>query len=213
MKIAPSVLGCDFAHLADEIASVNTCDYLHLDVMDGLFVPNISFGIPVVESIHSVTEIPLDVHLMIDRPERYLPQFLKAGADILTFHLEATEKPEECIEVIRRAGAIPGISVKPGTPAESVFPFLDRAGLILVMTVEPGFGGQKLIPACLDKAKKIKDEILRRNVNVLLEADGGIGEGNLRAVAEAGVDISVVGSALFRAEDRKEVLRRLKGEA
>lgn len=213
MKISPSVLGCDFARLADEISSVDTCDYLHLDVMDGLFVPNISFGIPVIESVHAVTEIPLDVHLMIDRPERYLPHFLKAGADILTFHLEATEKPEECIDVIRQAGAIPGLSIKPGTPAESVFPFLDRVGLILVMTVEPGFGGQKLISSCLDKAKKIKEEILRRNVNVLLEADGGIGAENLNAVAEAGIDISVVGSALFRTEDRKAMLRRLKGEA
>lgn len=210
MKIAPSILGCDFAHLADEIRSVDTCDCLHIDVMDGHFVPNISIGIPVVESIDKVTELPLDVHLMISDPEKYIPQFLRAGADILTFHLEATQKTDECISLISSAGKTVGISVKPNTPAEAVFPYLDKIGLVLVMTVEPGFGGQKLIEPCLDKAKRIKEEIVRRKLDVIVEADGGIGKDNMANVKAAGIDLAVVGSALFKADDRKATIEQLR---
>jgi len=210
IKIAPSILGVDFAKLGAEIESVNNADYIHVDIMDGLFVPNISIGIPVVESLKKATDIPLDVHLMIDRPERYVERFVKAGADILTVHVESTDKVKECIAAIKQAGAIPAISIKPKTPFEQALPFIEDVGLILVMTVEPGFGGQKMIKECLDKCKKLKEIITEKGLDVLIEVDGGVTAENLNEVKESGVDIAVVGSALFKCSDRVAEIERLR---
>lgn len=213
MKIAPSILGCDFANLKREADSVSAADYLHVDVMDGVFVPNISVGVPVVESLHKAVKTPLDVHLMITRPERYIEQFVKAGAAILTIHAEATEQIHECLRRIRELGSVPALCIKPATPADAVFEYLDDVGMVLVMTVEPGFGGQKLIPECLDKAAEIKKEILQRKLDVIVEADGGITPDNIRLVKEKGVDMAVVGSALFRADDRQAMIEELRRAA
>lgn len=210
MQISPSILGADFANLQREIESIKNSDYIHIDVMDGHFVPNISMGIPVVESIKKVTQIPLDVHLMITQPERYIERFIRAGADLLTFHIEATKKPEECIRLIRQYGARPAISIKPNTPVETIFPYLKEIDMVLVMTVEPGFGGQKLIPDCIDKCRATKQEILRQEQHVLIEADGGIGEDNLEQLRQAGVDIAVIGSAVFKQQDRIAAIQKFK---
>ena len=210
MKIAPSILGCDFARLKEETDSVAGSDYLHVDVMDGMFVPNISIGIPVVESLSRATDIPLDVHLMITKPERYAERFVKAGASILTIHIEATDKAHECLKQIKALGAVPAISIKPGTPAQAAFEYLDEVGMVLVMTVEPGFGGQKLIPECLDKASVLKEQICRRGLDVMIEADGGITPENIALVRRSGVDMAVVGSAVFNAKDRRSVIEQLR---
>ena len=210
MKISPSILSADFANLQKEAESVQSADYLHIDVMDGIFVPNITIGIPVVASLNKAIDMPLDVHLMIDRPERYIEQFVKAGADILTIHVESTKNPETCIKMIKELGAVPSVSIKPETPAEYIFPFLDDVGMVLVMTVEPGFGGQKMILNCLEKCIELKKEIMRRNLNVMIEADGGITRENLVLVKNSGVDISVVGSALFCNENREAIIQKMK---
>ena len=178
--------------------------------MDGIFVPNISIGIPVVESMKKVTDVPLDVHLMIDRPERYIAQFAKAGADILTIHVESTDKVEETLNQIKSEGVMPAISVKPNTPVEDIYPFLDKVGMVLIMTVEPGFGGQKMIVSCLEKCIKLKKEIEKRNLNVLIEVDGGITSENMVLVKNSGVDISVVGSAIFKESDRIKTIEELR---
>lgn len=183
---------------------------MHLDVMDGHFVPNITFGAPVIKYVRSFTEKPFDVHLMISEPLKYIDDFCDAGADIITFHIESDSDPVKTIEKIHSRGVKAGLVVKPKTPAEAVFPYLDEVEMILVMTVEPGFGGQSFMADMLPKIREIKNEIGRRGLDVLIEADGGIGAQNIALCAEAGVDISVAGTAVFKAEDPKKTIAELQ---
>ena len=202
MKISPSLLAADFANLQSSVAKVeHAVDMLHLDVMDGCFVPNISFGPAVIEALRPHSKLFFDVHLMIERPERYLEAFKKAGADGITIHVESTEDPAEVLKAIRTLGAKPAISISPDTKAEVIFPLLPLCDMVLVMTVYPGFGGQKLIPACLDKVKELKAEMARQGLDIPVEADGGIGAANLENVLASGVDVVVAGSAVFGAAD------------
>jgi ribulose-phosphate 3-epimerase len=169
-----------------------------------------SFGFPVIESLRNKSNIIFDVHLMIDRPERYIERFIDAGADIITFHLEATDKPDECIELIKKRGKIAAISIKPNTPAEAVFKYLDVVDMVLVMTVEPGYGGQSLIPFTLDKVKAIREEADRREIKIDIQVDGGINEKNAPVAVAAGANILVAGSSVFKAADRKAAVNALR---
>ena len=211
-KISPSILACDFARLGEEIESIRLggAEMAHLDVMDGIFVTNISFGLPVIESIRKSTSMFLDVHLMITKPERYIERFIDAGADLVTFHIEATDCPDKCIEMIRSKGKLAAISVKPNTPIEEIYPYLDRCDMILVMTVEPGYGGQALIPECLEKVKKLKAEIDNRGLAVDIQVDGGINEKNAADAKAAGANVLVAGSAVFKYDDRKAAIDKLR---
>lgn len=212
IRIAPSVLACDFSRLADEVCDIERAgaDMLHLDVMDGIFVPNISFGFPVIESLRERCVLPFDVHLMIAAPERYLERFIAAGADSITFHYEACEDIPVAIDTVRLLGKRVALSVKPDTPIEVVYPYLDRCDMVLVMTVEPGYGGQTLIPATLDKIRTLREEIERRALPTLIQADGGINATTAGAVVAAGADILVAGSAVFHAKDRRAAMDALR---
>ena len=211
MKISPSLLAADYACLKDSIAKVEPAvDMLHLDVMDGNFVPNISFGPCVIEAIRAHSKLFFDVHLMIERPERYIEVFRRAGADGITIHVESTENPAEVLKSIRALGAKPAISISPDTEVEAIFPLLPLCDMVLVMTVYPGFGGQKLIPRCLDKVRALKAEIARLGLNIPVEADGGIGNANLAEVLEAGVDVVVAGSAVFGATDPTAAVAQMR---
>ena len=213
IKISPSVLACDFTKLGEEVADIERAgaDMVHLDVMDGRFVTNISFGLPVIEALRKKSGMVFDVHLIIVEPELYAKRFIDAGADIVTFHYEATEDPAALLDLISENGAMAAISIKPGTPAEAVFPYLEKCDMVLVMTVEPGYGGQALIPETLDKVKVIRDEITKRGLNVYVQVDGGITADNAPAAIEAGADILVAGSSVFKAKDRKEAIDKLRG--
>ena len=212
IKISPSVLACDFTKLGEEVADIERAgaDMVHLDVMDGRFVTNISFGLPVIEALRKKSEMVFDVHLMIVEPELYAKRFIDAGADIVTFHYEATDDPAALLDLISENGAMAAISIKPGTPAEAVFPYLEKCDMVLVMTVEPGYGGQALIPETLDKVKAIRDEITKRGLNVYVQVDGGITADNAPAAIAAGADILVAGSSVFKAKDRKEAIDNLR---
>ena len=212
-KIAASILSADFADLAADCQRLlnQGTDLLHFDVMDGHFVPNISFGAPVLECLHkALPEVFYDVHLMISDPVRYAPDFAKAGANLITFHLEAVpDAVPETIAAIRAAGCQVGISIKPGTPAEAVYPYLDNLDLVLVMSVEPGFGGQKFMPSALEKLRWLREERARRSAHFLLEVDGGVDDATAPLCVEAGADILVAGSAVFGAADPAAAVRRL----
>lgn len=198
--LSPSILSADFCKLGEQIKEVEQAgaEYLHIDVMDGLFVPSISYGMPVIASIRKCSNIFFDVHLMIEKPERYVQEFAESGADLINFHLEATEQVPETIEKIRRLGKKVGITIKPNTPAEAVGPFLDKVDMVLVMTVEPGFGGQKLIPECLEKVKVIRKLVQERNLKTDIEVDGGINADNVKLALAAGANVIVAGSAVFK---------------
>ena len=211
IKIAPSILSADFAHLGRDIQRISDADYVHVDVMDGLFVPNITIGIPVVKSIRPTTQLPLDVHLMIVEPGRYVEQFCDAGADLVTVHVESDteEKLHDAIARIHAKGKRAGVVLKPRTPAEAVLPFLQEVDLVLVMTVEPGFGGQKFMPSALDKLRWLKAEREKRGLHYLLEVDGGVDDTTAPLCVEAGADVLVAGSAVFGKDDRTAAVRRL----
>lgn len=211
-KISPSVLACDLSNLANEVKEIERCgaDMVHLDVMDGMFVTNISFGLPVIQSLRDKTDLIFDVHLMIEEPERYADRFIEAGADILTFHLEACKDPVGLLQSIRSQGVMAGISITPGTDASEVFPLLEECDMVLVMTVEPGYGGQKLIPETLEKVSKIKAEIENRQLSVEIQVDGGINSSNAPLAISAGASILVAGSSVFGAVDKKAAIESLR---
>lgn len=206
MQIAPSVLAADFTKLGQEIQRVSGADYLHLDIMDGHFVPNISYGPGVVAALRPLTSLPFDVHLMLDHPLEYVPAFLKAGADLITFHVECKDPIDETLAAIHNGGAKAGLVLKPATPAEALWPWLDKIDLAMVMTVEPGFGGQSFMAPMMDKVREIK----KKAPSLLVEADGGINDTTIQLCAEAGVDICVAGTGVFRAENAEEALKQLQ---
>lgn len=206
MQIAPSILSSDFARLALEIESIKNCDMVHIDVMDGHFVPNLTFGAPVVKCIRKYTELFFDCHLMISNPLKYAKDFAAAGADLITFHYESDNDPKEVIDEIKRLGCKVGISVKPKTNVEEIYPYLDDVDLVLIMSVEPGFGGQSFMPEVLDKVVKLK----KLNKKFVIEIDGGIDDKTIYLAKEAGVDICVAGSYIFKQKDRIETIKKLK---
>lgn len=211
-KISPSILSADFMNLGRDIQGIGQsgADYIHVDVMDGLFVPNISIGIPVVASLKEIAPLPLDVHLMIDRPSRYVEAFCTAGADILTLHLEA-DTPEEtrnALQKIRSLGKKAGLSIKPATPVTALLPFLPLCDLILIMTVEPGFGGQKFMENQMEKLQTLRPLV---GAEVELEVDGGVNEATAAICRENGANVLVAGSAYFKSADKAAFVKRLKG--
>jgi len=212
VKVSPSVLACNFLHFGDELEKISKAgaEYVHIDVMDGHFVPNISFGIPIVEAAKKSTSAILDVHLMISNPERYIKQFAKAGADIITFHYEASNDQEKLIDLIHSYGKLAGISIKPDTPAFVLEPLMHKLDLVLIMTVEPGFGGQKLITSCIEKVSQVKEMSKRLKVNPEIEVDGGITPDNVALLKNAGANVIVAGSAVFKSQTPEEVIKALK---
>lgn len=201
--IAPSVLSADFGHLERDVKMVtrSVAEWVHVDVMDGVFVPNISFGFPVLSAIRKATDKVVDVHLMITEPERYVARFAEAGADWVTFHLEATEQVGECIRLIREQGAKVGISIKPKTPVESLREWIPEIDMVLVMSVEPGFGGQQFIPESLDRIREVRRMAEQLNPSLIIEVDGGISSANAALLYEAGANALVAGSSVFKAAD------------
>ena len=211
--VSPSILASNFARLGEEAAAMEQAgaDWLHVDVMDGHFVPNITIGAPVAAAVKPCTGLPLDVHLMISDPAAFIPAFAKAGAAIYNFHIEAEGNPLDTIRKIRAAGMLPALTLKPATPAEAVFPYLGELYMVLVMTVEPGFGGQGFLPAMLPKIRAIREECRRRGLSPNIEVDGGITDATAPEAVAAGADVLVAGSYIFRAPDRAAAIRMLRG--
>lgn len=211
MLIAPSVLAADFSKLGEQVAMITQAgaDWIHLDVMDGMFVPNLTFGAPVIKAVRRYSSLPFDVHLMIEHPKRYIADFCKAGADIISFHIEAETDVIGTIDTILEYGVKPALAVKPGTPVEAVFDYLDKLDMVLIMTVEPGFGGQAYMADMMLKVEKLK----RRTPDLLVQVDGGIDLQTVVTSAKAGVDICVAGTSVFRAPDPQKMIADLKQAA
>ena len=213
VQIAPSILTADFARLADEVASVADADWLHVDVMDNHFVPNLTVGLPVVESLLKATALPVDCHLMIDDPDRWAPGYAEAGAASVTVHVEAARAPVRTLREIRAAGARAGLALNPGTAVEPYADLLGEIDMLLVMTVEPGFGGQPFLDVVLPKVRRARELIKGRDLDVWLQVDGGVNAETIERCAEAGADVFVAGSAVYSAGDRAEAVRALRGKA
>jgi ribulose-phosphate 3-epimerase len=214
MKISPSILSADFARLGEEIKAVTEAgaDYIHIDVMDGHFVPNITIGPLLVEAARRATDLPLDVHLMIDRPERFIEDFAKAGSDIITIHVESTPHVHRALQAIKECGLNAGVVLNPSTPAQAIEPLADYVDMVLVMSVNPGFGGQAFIHSALRKIKQVREILDNANSAAELEVDGGIKISNIAEAARAGADVFVAGSAVFGSDDYKKTISDMKKE-
>lgn len=212
VKVAPSLLSANFANLSKDIKKLEegTADYIHLDVMDGIYVPNITFGPPVISKLREVTKLPFDVHLMIDRPERYIKEFVECGADLITVHQESTIHLHRTIQMIKSFGIKAGVSLNPSTPLSTIEYILEDIDLILIMTVNPGFGGQSFIPAMKKKIKEAKDVINEKNLDIILQVDGGIKLDNAKEIIELGADLLVVGSGIFGADNIEKRIKEFK---
>lgn len=214
IKISPSVLACDLTNLAEEVNVIDKAgaEMVHLDVMDGVFVPNSSFGLAVIEALRKKTSMFLDVHLMIDKPEKYIERYItECGADLITFHLEATDVIDDCLATIKKYGKKAAVSIKPNTPVEAVYPYLDRCDMVLIMTVEPGFGGQSFMPDMLKKVSALREEINKRGLDIDIQVDGGINAETAKEAIKAGANVLVAGSAVFKPADRKAAIDALRG--
>lgn len=215
VKISPSILSCDFSKMGEEFVKMENCgaDWLHIDVMDGHFVPNITLGAPIVKALRKTSSLTFDVHLMISDPYKYINDFVSAGSDIITFHYECDSDIEKTIDLINSLGCKAGLSVKPGTPIEKVFPYLDKLAMVLVMTVEPGFGGQSFMSDMMPKIEALREECKKRNLDIEIQVDGGISLKTIDQAAKAGANVFVAGSAVFGAEDPKEMIASLRKSA
>ena len=215
IKISPSILSSDYGNLSSELKRMEACgaDMLHIDVMDGHFVPNITLGAPIVKCIRKSSTLPFDVHLMISDPYKYIPDFVNAGSDIITFHAEADSDIEKTIDLILASGKKAGLSVKPKTPVEAVYPYLDKLSMVLVMTVEPGFGGQSFMEDMMPKVSAVRSEIDRRGLNVDIQVDGGINKDTISIAAKAGANVFVSGNAIFSSDDAEKTIADFKARA
>ena len=213
IQIAPSILSADFARLADEAAAVPNADWLHVDVMDNHFVPNLTLGLPVVESLAKATDTPLDCHLMIEDPDRWAPGYVEAGASSVTFHVEACKAPIRTAREIRAKGARAAMALKPATPIEPYEDLLSELDMILIMTVEPGFGGQKFLDVCVPKIRRTRELMKKHGLELWIEIDGGVSVDTIERCAEAGADVFVAGSAVYAADDPNAMVEQLRGLA
>jgi len=212
MIVSPSLLSADFLHLQDEIAMLNNsqADWIHLDIMDGMYVPNITFGFPVISQINKVAEKPLDVHLMIEQPERYVTEFRDAGADILTVHYEAVTHLHRCVQQIKNAGMKAGVSLNPHSPVHLLESILPEIDLVLIMSVNPGFGGQSFITESMTRIRQLRELADQKNPDLIIEVDGGVSPDNVDELQRVGANAVVAGSAVFKSDDPKETIRKLK---
>ncbi len=215
VKISPSILSSDYGKLSSELKRMEDCgaDMLHIDVMDGHFVPNITLGAPIVKCIRKSSSLPFDVHLMISDPYKYIPDFVKAGSDIITFHVESDSDIEKTIDLILASGKKAGLSVKPKTPIEAVYPYLDKLSMVLVMTVEPGFGGQSFMEDMMPKVSAVKAETDRRGLDIDIQVDGGINKDTISVAAKAGANVFVSGNAIFSSDDAAKTIADFKAKA
>ncbi len=210
VRIAPSVLSADFSKLGEELESIHDADYIHYDVMDGHFVPNITFGLDILKATKRASDLPVDVHLMITNPDEMVPEFLAAGADIVTFHMEATNHANRLCNLIREKGALASVAINPGTSVSALDSIIDEVDMVLIMTVNPGFGGQKFIPTSLDKLRRVRALCAEHGVSPMVEVDGGISAANAADVCAAGADVLVAGSAVFGAADRAQAIAGIR---